>query len=132
MGFFSWKTSDTDRSISNQYSSRGTFPVYVLIPEEFGGGYIKEENYEGYGEFGSRDMYALVAQWNCPEKCVGDDEVDRSVGIEIACYDEDNLSLKYPIKITEEPMKYEDAKASYNCPLQGYFYDDEEDDYDEE
>jgi hypothetical protein len=132
MGFFSWKTSDTNRSISNQYSSRGTFPVYVLIPQEFGGGYIKEENYEGYGVFGGKDIYTLVANWNCPEKCVGDDDKDRDIGIDIACYDEENDKLKYPIKITEKPMKYEDAKSSDSCPDQGYFYDDEEDDYDEE
>lgn len=60
MGFFSWKTSDTNRSISNIYSSKGSFPVYVLIPQEFGGGYIEERNYEGYGEFGGVDVYALV------------------------------------------------------------------------
>lgn len=123
MGFFSWKCSDTERSISNRYSERGTFPVYVLIPEEFGGGYIKEENYEGYGIFGNRDIYALVAYWNCPEKCIGNDDYDRNFGIDIACYDWQNMSLKYPIKITEQPMKYEDAKPSLNCEDQGYFYD---------
>ena len=127
MGFFSWKTSDTNRSISNVHSSRGAFKVYVLIPNEFGGGYIEEDSYDGYGRFGGEDIYALVARWNCPEKCNGDDEHDRLIGIDIACYDRDNASLKYPIKITEYPTKYEYASPSNSCEDQGYFYWDEED-----
>lgn len=122
MGFFSWKTSDTNKSISNTYSSKGSFPVYVLIPQEFGGGYIEECNYEGYGEFGGQDVYALVARWNKPELCNGDDEHDRGIGIDIACYDEDNEKLKYPIKITERIIPYECAYPSNACEYQGFFY----------
>ena len=128
MGFFSWKTSDTDRSICNIYSRRETFPVYVLIPKEFGGGYIEERHYEGYGIFGGRDMYALVAQWNYPERCkdssgnwLPDEEV-RDLGIGIACDDAQNAALKFPIKIAENPVNYEAAEPSCNCPFQGYFY----------
>lgn len=132
MGFFSWITSDTKRSISNMYSCRGTFPVYVLIPEEFGGGYIEEKSYQGYGNFGGRDIYALVAQWNKPELCKNkdgswkSDEDCRSIGISIACYDQDNQKLHYPIKITEYPTKYEAATVSVGCPEQGYFYEEGE------
>lgn len=122
MGFTSWKCSDTQRSISNNASIKGTFKVYVLIPEEFGGGYIEEDNYEGYGKFGNKDIFSLIAKWNCPERCSGIETEDRIIGIEIACYDEQNEKLKYPIKITEYPMKYEDAQASLNCENQGYFY----------
>ena len=122
MGFFSWKTSDTNKSISNVYSSRGSFRVFVLIPKEFGGGYIVEDYYQGYGVFGGKDIYALVAKWNCPEKCSGDVEENRIVGIDIACYDKDNAALKYPIKITEKLMKYEDALPSNSCKNQGFFY----------
>ncbi len=135
MGFFSWKTSDTHRSISNIYSSRGTFPVYVLCPD---GTKIKEENYEGYGEFGRRDIYALVAQWNVPNKCKDvngnwlPDEDIRSIGIRIACYDCRNRELKYPIKIVENGnLNYEDVEYSEICECQGYFYDEFEDDEDE-
>lgn len=128
MGFFSWMTCDTDKSISNRYSDRGTFPVYVLIPKEFGGGHIEECDYDGYGEFGGRDVYALVANWNMPELCCGNDEIDRHVGIDLACYDEDNASLKYPIKIAESSdAVYEDEAPSPSCEHQGYFYPREED-----
>lgn len=122
MGFFSWNTSDTNKSISNKYSIKGALPVYIPIPKEFGGGYIKENNYEGYGEFGGKDIYALVARWNKPELCCGNDDEDREIGIRIACYDEDNAKLKYPIKITEYPCLYEDAEPSTNCEYQGFFY----------
>ena len=47
MGFFSWKTQDTKRSIANRYSNRKTFTVYMVNPvtkEAF-----IESNYEGYG-----------------------------------------------------------------------------------
>ena len=30
MGFFSWKTADTDKSIANAYSNRSTFEVALL------------------------------------------------------------------------------------------------------
>ena len=129
---FSWITSDTNRSIS----IRRCFPVYVLIPEEFGGGYLMEDNYDGYGVFGGRDVYALVAQWNCPEKCKGangewlPDKDVRGLGIDIACYDEQNAALRYPIKIVEDKtIKYKDAAPSMSCPYQGYFYPEFDDDF---
>lgn len=118
MGFFSWLTCDTKKSISNIYSNRGTFSVYVLIPKEFGGGHIREDEYEGYGVFGGKDVYALVALWN-----IG--TYDRDLGVDIACYDRQNARLKYPIKIAESPdAVYENEEPSVHCPEQGYFYDD--------
>lgn len=129
MGFFSWVTSDTHRSISNKYSDRGALPVYVYCPD---GRKIYEPDYEGYGDFGGEDIYALVARWNCPEKCCGNPDEDRSVGIDIACYDEQNFRLKYPIKIAESPdLSYEDLEPSIGDPMQGYFYGDLEPDEDE-
>lgn len=97
--------------------------MYVLVPKEFGGGHIEEDNYEGYGVFGGHDIYELVAQWN---KGV----TDRMVGIDIACYDKDNADLKYPIKIAESPSAvYESEPPSKSCRAQGYFYDDDEDEH---
>lgn len=181
MGFFSWLTSDTNKSIANVYSSRSTFPVYVLIPEEFGGGYIEEKAYDGYGVFGGHDVYNLVADWNkthistdnikkpvrehwsadeqgeswyksaveryereclmVKEFCEGADDkymketygedYKRIIGINIACYDEQNAALEYPIKFVEnKSIAYEDATPSESCPDQGFFYDDcEDEDY---
>lgn len=63
MGLFSFYTADTNRVI--QVSGRGkSFPVAVLIPKEFGGGSIEERAYKGYGDFGGKDVYNLLADWN--------------------------------------------------------------------
>ena len=47
----------------------------------------------------------------------------RCLGIDIACYDEQHVKLRYPIKIVEEVCDYEDAFISPSCPFQGCFYD---------
>lgn len=45
----------------------------------------------------------------------------RSIGIDIACYDEDNASLPYPIKITSKKtgICYEELPPSKWDPEQG-------------
>lgn len=54
----------------------------------------------------------------------------REIGIAIACYDEDNASLKFPIKITHDPdAVYEDCDPSLSDPDQGWKIDDDDDDY---
>ena len=60
MGFFSWKTSDTDTSISNSYSSRGALPVHMITED---GRVFTEPEYEGYGVFGGKDIYELIAHF---------------------------------------------------------------------
>lgn len=48
------------------------------------------------------------------------DEYLREIGINIACYDEDNKDLKYPIKIVDELCGYDDVYASLGDPRQGW------------
>lgn len=129
MGQFSWITSDTHEQVFNDYDKK---PAYLLVPEEWQdefGEYFEETDYEGYGEFGGRDVYALVAIWNLPDKCKDEngvwkpDDRIRRIGIDIACYDEDNAALKYPIKITSKPMEYSEAEPSISDPDQGWHDD---------
>jgi len=61
MGFFSWLTSDTEKSIANHYSTRSTFPVHMVTED---GQVFTENDYEGYGVFGGKDLYVLAAEMN--------------------------------------------------------------------
>ena len=60
----------------------------------------------------------------------------RYIGIALACYDEDNGALPYPIKITHDSRAvYESCGISLSDPNQGwevneYDYDDDDDEYD--
>lgn len=63
MGVFSWCTSDTRKSIPCTYDTYEGAPSTVYLLNPFGAPY-KEDNYEGYGEFGGKDVYELVAEWN--------------------------------------------------------------------
>lgn len=117
MGQFSWLDCITQEQILDDVPRKS----YVLVPQQFGGGHIEESCYEGYGVFGGRDVYQLVAEWNCPEKCNGEVDDDRLVGIDIACYDKDNASLRFPIKITHDPSAvYEWCAPSKGDPNQGW------------
>lgn len=51
----------------------------------------------------------------------------RYIGIDIACYDEQNASLPYPIKITTEELDYDDVDPSNSDPNQGWLDEDDED-----
>jgi hypothetical protein len=144
MGQFSWLDCvDDKRAILDDVRKTS----YVLIPKEFGGGHIAEPCYDGYGNFGGTDIYDLIPVWNkamIPEiirraknghwiasineeqltKFYNGEEIDvplRYLGIEMACYDEDNASLEYPLKVTyHEDAVYEDCKPSLSDPNQGW------------
>jgi len=61
MGFFSWKTADTNESIANAHTGRSK-PVYLLQPN--GAAPILEPSYDGYGVFGGIDTSEWVARHN--------------------------------------------------------------------
>ena len=113
MGFFSWKTQDTRKSICNRYSIREVFDVYMLDDK----GNVWEENaYEGYGVFGGKDYYELFAEMNG----LGS---DRMKGIDLASkYNwESHEDIKYPNLVENKNRKYT-PKAPADCKKQGYFY----------
>ena len=112
MGCFSW----LDCKDNSQIKVGEFKKVYFLIPKKFGGGHIVEHAYDGDGLFGMNDAYAMMARWNSPRACCGDDDIDREIGIDL----EDEGTAKYPIKIThDEKAVYEDCKASEIDPRQG-------------
>jgi hypothetical protein len=113
MGFFSWKTSDTQKTIWNKYSGKCK-PVYLLMPD---GNHIYEPAYEGYGVFGGIDVFVLLAEKN---GLTGDFETLRSAGIKLM---HENISpLSFEIKFSfKKNAVYQDLKQAKHCPTQGYF-----------
>ena len=121
MGMFSFITQDTDRSIwAEDDEFKGTefeaFTVYMIDDK---GNKWKETAYEGYGRFGGKDFYELLAEMN--------GKTTR----------EDGITLFFDGKYEKSPMLVENPNTEYEpsgpeeCPYQGYpnFEDDEEEDY---
>ena len=111
MGVFSWKTQDTDESIPASGSNRKTFTVYMSD----GNNTWKEDDYEGYGEFGGKDYYALLDEMN------GGDG-DRNRGIDLA-FDEERNDVKFP-SLSRDGRFYDGPPES--CEYQGWFYEEDE------
>jgi len=120
MGFFSWKTNNSDRSIANRYSDRATFKVYMRDNK---GNVWVEEDYEGYGRFGGKDYYELLAEMNG----LGS---DRNKGLWLQ-YDSKGINIIYPALFEAfegADSQWEDYRgvAPEDCEYQGYFYDDDD------
>ena len=111
MGFFSWLTNDSKESIANYHSSRPTFTVYLLDNK---GNCWKETEYNGYGDFGGKDFFELLAEMNGEE--------GREKGIDLF-YEPDKDDVLYPnLVIDVDNWNWVNEKPE-RCPWQGYFYD---------
>lgn len=117
MGFFSWKNSDTGKSIINRYHPRGPVKTYMLSPTEDP---IEEDNYEGYGVFGGKDAFNHWMDLNKPEHRDLSAKAKRQLFFD-KYYEEFRDGGKYPLKFTSKKMKYSEAKPSENADDQGYF-----------
>ena len=144
MGMFSWKCSDTGHAlIAGDIDTERLVPdtwtkkAFMLIPKEFGGGaYSVDGNYEDYGVFyddngGEHDAYEELAKWN---GVTGKDTFEsRSNAINL-CYTPENPAIspyqdgnynspkvmKYPLKIVESYVPYEEADPCTDDPNQGW------------
>lgn len=142
MGSFSWLRADKTTRRKNLTMGDS---YKILIPKEFGGGYIKDTYYDyGYVFYGTEreaDLYGILAYWNkCDGMIFDGDEYpstmedilkrgytcnqeNRSKGIHIGCYDDDIDQLKYPLKLVSSSYNgtYEECDGkSYNDPDQGF------------
>ena len=141
MGSFSFTKADRLTKVANIVEGKS---FKMLIPQEFGGGYIKD-HYQGYGRIGLKedmspryDMYELLAFWNTEGERKDNlrfegeypvmKEIDentrfnRSIGIGMGSYEHQIDSLKYPLKLVSASYKgtYEECDGvSYFDPLQG-------------
>lgn len=145
MGSFSWTRADRTTARKNLTSG----DVYkILIPREFGGGFIVDIYYD-YGKVfeyddtrDTADLYGILAYWNKCEGMIYDCEEypstmkdileygntrnydNRDKGIKIGCYDDDIDKLKYPLKLVsvEYERTYEQCEGrSYSDPAQGFY-----------
>lgn len=138
MGCFSWKCSDSGRSIcaSGNLGNFSTFPVVMIAPD---GRRWVEKDYDGYGRFGGKDIYELVAELNGVPSGSSLDE-KRSYGIDCCFRDNPSGEFELAAKLgVVLPKLFENLSAEYdsagfprNCEAQGYFYDNDYDDECEE
>ena len=130
MGQFSWITDDTDRQIGSM--EENTITVYMHDDK---GNVWKEDEYEGYGEFGGKDYYELVAEMNgynkdnfmkfyekegnAPDDLgldFGPKEL-RYVGIDMeGAYDKGNREYKFPRLVQREMREGELDHHKFDTP----------------
>lgn len=143
MGSFSWLRADVTTERANL---TGGDSYKILIPKEFGGGYIKDTYFDyGYVFYDSdnpADLYGILAYWNKCEGMIYDgdeypstmrdilerghtcNDTNRGKGVAIGCYDWNIAKLKYPLKLVSVSYKgtYEECPfRSYGDPYQGFF-----------
>jgi hypothetical protein len=142
MGFFSWNTQDTDKSIANQYSNRKTFRVQMIDNK---GNVFTENEYEGYGVFGGKDYYELLAEMNgfvsqkgLTYEVDGEAYTDEARGFGIDIAFKDNGSgvatdgVYYPNLVEQADGWVYEMGGPDSCDFQGYFYDEEDYDGDDD
>jgi hypothetical protein len=143
MGSFSWLRADKTTKRNNLTDG----DVYkILIPQEFGGGFIKDTYFDyGYVFYDTdheADLYGILAYWNKCDGMIFDgdeypstmkdilergrtcDQNNRCKGIDIGCYDKQIDKLKYPLKLVSASYKgtYEECQMrSYGDPNQGFY-----------
>jgi hypothetical protein len=124
-GQFSWMTHDTGEQIGSGPLNK--IRVYMYDNE---GNRWEERNYEGYGEFGGKDYYELVATMN------GYD-ADRQKGIDLAFgklkTKDKKRKVLYPALVTDPRYnwkRHDFTKEADNDPNQSWYIPEE--DYEDE
>lgn len=86
MGQFSWFTQDTNEEIRNNI--KGYYAQAYMHDNK--GNIWEELEYDGYGEFGGKDYFQLLAEMNNCEGLTGNVDNDREIGINL-CYSNKNF-----------------------------------------
>lgn len=126
MGQFSWLTQDTDTQIGSEPENT----ISVTMFDNKGNKWVENE-YEGYGVFGGKDYYELLAEMNGVYN-------ERSFGIELAFDETKKGTILYPalyqdsdfFNINEHNFNIE----AENDPNQSWYVEEGyvEDDYEDE
>lgn len=118
MGKFSWFTQDTNKQIGSD--ERNTITVTMFDNK---GNSWKEDNYKGYGIFGGKDYYELLAEMN------GYDS-NRNLGIGII-FDKTKTDPLFPALYQNadsfKPNEHYFKEEAPIVPDQSWYEEDEED-----
>jgi hypothetical protein len=118
-GQFSWFTQDTDQQIGSE--PENTLRAVYMFDNK--GNKWLEKNYEGYGDFGGKDYYELLAQMN------GMANPDRSEGISLAF--SGKKGILYPALVTNPNFNWkmhDFTEEAPNDPNQSWYAGEEDDD----
>lgn len=125
MGFSSFLTNDTQRSISNSWSSRGALPVVMCDNK---GNHWEETSYEGYCSFGGVDYFVVLALMN---GIINTNQLQDEYAVEkarcqgIDMYYKQEEGTLYP-NLVEAENFYQGwewvNERPESCREQGYFY----------
>jgi len=137
-GQFSWMTQDTGQQIGSQDENK--IPVYMFDDK---GKYYYENDYDGYGEFGGKDYYDLVAEMNGytaddAEKFGGTFGELRGIGIKLAFGElepKNGGPVLFPALVTKpDKFNYKShnfAVEAETDPNQSWYEPEEDDFYDQ-
>ena len=123
-GQFSWMAQDTGRQIGSEREN--TITVYMFDDK---GQKWEEKKYDGYGEFGGKDYYELLAQMN------GVENADRQDGIDIAFGKTKTKGKTLFPALVEDPKRFNYKRHDFtvqpdNDPNQSWYQEEEyEEDY---
>jgi hypothetical protein len=118
-GQFSWFTHDTDQQIGSE--PENTLRAVYMFDNK--GNKWLETNYEGYGDFGGKDYYELLAQMN------GMANPDRSEGISLAF--SGKKGILYPALVVDPNFNYKThdfTEEAPNDPNQSWYQEPEDED----
>jgi len=123
MGQFSWITQDEQESIREKYGCPVGHLTTAYMHDNKGN--VWEENeYDGYGRFGGKDFYELLAEMNGLDS-------DRDLGINLSFSNKPHIS---PNLTRNKDWEWKDEKPESD-PNQGCGEDEDEDEdeyYDDE
>jgi len=138
-GQFSWMTQDTEQQIGSEREN--TLP-FVYMHDDKGNKWL-EKNYDGYGEFGGKDYYDLVAEMNGytlddAEKLGGTFNDLRGIGIKLAFGElepKNGGPVLFPALTVSAtlPNGHDFTKEAETDPNQSWYAEEEDEDgYDED
>jgi len=121
-GQFSWFTQDTGQQIGSE--EENMIPVYMFDDK---GKYYYEPNYDGYGDFGGMDYYALLDMMNGGKG-------DRYRGIDLAFGNEKTASRVLFPALVARPNEFDYKTHDFtqepkNDPNQSWYADEEDEDF---